>query len=75
MKTEYKGYYVQLGSNLAYHRRARRVTQVRLAELVGVDRSHISAIEIGTVGISLDLIFKICDVLDIAPALLFDFAE
>ena len=75
MKTEYRAYYQQLGANVAYQRRARRVTQVRLAELVGVDRSHISAIEIGTVGISLDLIFKICDVLDIAPALLFDFAE
>ena len=72
MKTEFKAYYQQLGANVAYYRRARRVTQVRLAELVGVDRSHISAIEIGAVGISLDLIFKICEVLDIAPAQLFD---
>ena len=75
MKTEFKGYYQQFGSNLVYYRRKKRLTQMQLASIVGVDRSHISAIEIGSVGISLDLIFKICEALDIAPAQLFDLAE
>ena len=38
---------------------------MKLAELVDVDRSHISAMELGNVGVSFDLIFKLCEVLDI----------
>ena len=40
---------------------------MKLAELVDVDRSHISAMELGNVGVSFDLIFKLCEVLDITP--------
>ncbi len=43
------------------------------AELVNVDRSHISAIELGKVGVSFDVIFKLCEVLEITPKELFDF--
>ena len=40
-----------------------------------IDRIHISAIELGNVGVSFDVIFKLCEVLDITPKQLFDFRE
>ena len=75
MKPEYKHYYEQFGLNLVYYRKRKRLTQLQLAEKVDVDRSHISAIELGNVGVSFDLIFKLCDVLDTDPKSLFDFRE
>lgn len=75
MKLEYKPYYEQFGLNVVYYRKRKRLTQMKLAELVGVDRSHISAIEVGNVGVSFDVIFKLCEVLDTTPKQLFDFRE
>ena len=48
---------------------------MKLAELVDIDRSHISAIELGNVGVSFDVVFKLCEVLEITPKQLFDFRE
>lgn len=75
MKIEYKQYYEKLGLNIVYYRKPKRLTQLKLAELIDIDRSHISAIEIGNVGVSLDVIFKMCEVLDITPKELFDFRD
>lgn len=75
MKIEYKQYYEKLGLNIVYYRKRKRLTQLKLAELIDIDRSHISAIEIGNVGVSLDVIFKMCEVLDITPKELFDFRD
>ena len=73
MKPEYKDHYEKFGLNIVYYRKKKKLTQLQLAELVDVDRSHISALELGKVGISLDVIFKLCEVLDITPKELFDF--
>ena len=73
MKQEYKERYEKFGLNVVYYRKRKKLTQLQLAELVDIDRSHISAIELGNVGVSLDVIFKICDVLGIEPKDLFDF--
>jgi transcriptional regulator with XRE-family HTH domain len=73
VKQEYKDRYEKFGLNVVYYRKRRKLTQLQLAELVDIDRSHISAIELGNVGVSLDVIFKICDVLGIEPKELFDF--
>ncbi len=75
MKAEYKQLYENLGLNIVYYRKKNRLTQLQLAELVDIDRSHISAIELGNVGCSLDVIFRLCDVLDITPKVLFDFRD
>lgn len=75
MKAEYKGQYEKFGLNVAYYRKRRKLTQLQLAELVDIDRSHISAIELGNVGVSFDVIFKLCDVLEIKPKELFDFRD
>ena len=73
MKKEYKSYYEKFGLNVVYYRKRKKLTQLQLAELIDVDRSHISAIELGNVGVSFDVIFKMCEVLDVTPNKLFDF--
>ena len=75
MKQEYSDLYEKLGLNVVYYRKKNRLTQLELAELVDVDRSHISAIELGKVGVSFDVIFKLCEVLKITPKDLFDFRD
>lgn len=71
LKQEYKALYEKFGLNVVYYRK--RLTQLQLAELVDIDRSHISAIELGNVDVSLDVIFRLCEVLEITPKELFDF--
>lgn len=75
MKPEYKSQYEKFGLNVVYYRKRKKLTQLELAELVDIDRSHISAIELGKVGVSFDVIFKLCEVLDITPKELFDFRD
>lgn len=75
MKKEYKLMYEKFGLNVVYYRKRKRLTQMKLAELVDIDRSHISAIELGNVGVSFDVIFKLCEVLEITPKELFDFRD
>ena len=75
MKQEYKNRYEKFGLNVVYYRKRKKLTQLQLAELVDIDRSHISAIELGNVGVSMDVIFKLCDVLEIQPKELFDFRD
>ncbi len=73
LKNEYKHLYEKFGLNVVYYRKREKLTQLQLAELADIDRSHISAIELGKVGVSFDVIFKLCDVLKITPKELFDF--
>ena len=75
MKEEYRPLYEKFGLNVVYYRKRKRLTQLQLAELADVDRSHISAIELGKVGVSFDVIFKLFEVLDITPKELFDFRD
>lgn len=73
MNRAYQEAYRKLGLNIAYYRRDRGLTQMQLAELLDVDRSHVSAVELAATAPSLDLIFRLCEVLRIAPKELFDF--
>ena len=75
MKTEYKKQYEAFGLNVVYYRKKKKMTQLQLAEMVNVDRSHISAIELGNVGVSMDVIFRLCDIFEIKPSQLFDFRD
>ena len=75
MRQEYKNLYEKFGLNVVYYRKKKKLTQLQLAELVDIDRSHISAIELGNVGVSLDVIFKMCEVFNIKPKDLFDFRD
>ena len=73
MRAEYKDLYELLGLNISYYRKRKKLTQMQLAELAEIDRSHLSAIELGNIGVSLDVLFRICEALEIAPKELFDF--
>lgn len=75
MKEEYRDQYRKFGLNVVYYRKKLRVTQLQLAEMLSIERSHISAIELGNVGVSMDLIFEMCDVFQIKPKELFDFRD
>ena len=75
MKEEYREQYRKFGLNVVYYRKMLRLTQLELAELLNIQRSHISAIELGNVGVSFDLIFKMCEVFGIKPKQLFDFRD
>lgn len=75
MRKEYKNLYEKFGLNVVYYRKRKKLTQLQLAELVDIDRSHISAIELGNVGVSFDVIFRLCEVLGVSPKDLFDFRD
>lgn len=75
LNAEYRPLYEKFGLNVVYYRKKKKLTQLDLAELADVDRSHISAIELGKVGVSFDLIFKLCEVLETKPKDLFDFRD
>ena len=75
VKKEYKHLYEKFGLNVVYYRKRKKLTQLQLAELVDIGRGHISAIEVGNVGVSFDVIFKLCEVLEVKPKDLFDFRD
>lgn len=76
-KSKYDAYYQQLGLNIAKYRRYRHYTQLELAELTDLSRTHISNIEAANLPtrLSLDAIFTISEVLEIEPKLLFEFHD
>ena len=67
--------YIELGYNIAYYRKHAGLTQERLAELVGISRQHLGAIEAPNLvrPISLDLLFNLAAVLTVEPAKLLEF--
>lgn len=67
--------YEILGLNVSYYRRMRKLTQEQLAEMVNVDRTHISNVEIARTGSSLDVVFRIADALEVPVHKLFEFRD
>lgn len=59
--------YIEIGYNIAYYRKHAKLTQEQLAEMLGISRSHISAIEAPNIvrKVSMDLLFNIAAALDI----------
>lgn len=57
---------IQIGARLQAARERVNYTQEQLSELIGVTPNHLSAIERGASGISLDALQKICAVLGIS---------
>lgn len=70
-----KDKYIRLGLNIAYYRKLKKYTQLQLAEKLDIDRSYISKIELGTVGVSLDIVFNLCDLFEIPVYKMFDFRD
>ena len=65
--------YRYLGLNIAYYRKLGILSQLQLAEKINISRTHMSRIETADCAVSLDVVFAICDALQISPAKLFDF--
>lgn len=67
--------YRYLGLNIAYYRKERGLSQESLAELINISRTHMSRIETADCAVSLDVVFDICDALNVPPSKIFDFRE
>ena len=67
--------YKHLGLNIAYYRKAKGFSQIELAEKANISRTHMSRIETADCAVSLDVVFDICDALELKPSQLFDFRE
>ena len=74
MKTDYPERYITLGLKIAYYRKKRGYTQESLAEKVGISLNFLAQVEgTGTIrGISLETLFKMADVLQVAPSKLLE---
>ena len=74
MKTDYPERYITLGLKIAYYRKKRGYTQENLAEKVGLSLNFLAQVEgTGTIrGISLETLFKMADVLQVAPSKLLE---
>ena len=75
MKDEYREQYQQFGLNVVYYRKKKRFSQTQLAELVDIHRTYVSAIELGKVSVSFDVLFKLAEVLEVSPNKFFEFRE
>jgi transcriptional regulator with XRE-family HTH domain len=69
--------YKMIGLNVAYYRKLKGISQMQLAELIGLSRTHISNIEAPNMptAVSLDTLLDIADTLDIPAKKLLDFHE
>lgn len=67
--------YKRVGLNVAYQRKLKALTQIQLAERIGISRTHMSNIEAPNMvtPISLEVIFSIADTLEIPVDTLFRF--
>lgn len=73
MEKAYKEDYRRLGLNIVYYRKARNLSQIKLAEMVDISRTHMSRIETADCAVSLDVVFALCEALQVSPAQMFDF--
>ena len=74
-ETELQERITNLSYAIGYYRKRRGLSQEKLAELLGISRQHLAAIEAPNMdrGLSLDLLLRIADALDIEPYLLLKF--
>ena len=75
MKDEFRELYQQFGLNVVYYRKKKRLSQTQLAELVDIHRTYVSAIELGKVSVSFDVLFKLAQVLEVPVSKLFETAS
>ncbi len=67
--------YKMIGLNIAYYRKLHGLTQLQLAELAGISRTHMSNIEAPNMptSISLETLMDLADVLEIPASALLTF--
>jgi len=64
-----------LGKNIKDARKSKGLSQNALAEILDISREHLAKIETAKRTISLGLLFKICDILEIAEKDIFEFKK
>lgn len=66
---------INLGYAIAYYRKRKRLSQEEMAEKLAISRQHLGAIEAPNMhrGLSIELLFRIADVLELEPYLLLKF--
>ena len=75
MKEEFRELYQQFGLNVVYYRKKKRLSPTQLAELVDIHRTYVSAIELGKVSVSFDVLFRLAQVLEVPVSKLFEIRE
>ena len=65
----------KFGRNIAKYRKLRKLTQNQFAELLDISREHLAKIETAKRGISINLLFKMSEVLSISEKELFNFKQ
>ena len=75
MNQKHSKEYKSIGQTIKKYRKLRGLTQEQLADRINVDYSHISKMELATVGISLDKLFDIANALGIPPYKLLQFKD
>lgn len=63
---------IEFGSNLRSIRHKRELSQEQLADLAGIDRSYLGAVERGEHNLALLNIIRVANALGVSPAALFD---
>ena len=73
MDNKHSEKYIRIGLNISLQRKLKKMTQIELAERIGISRTHMSNIEAPNMvtPVSLEVIFDICDVQNISPEILF----
>lgn len=69
--------FIKIGLNIAYYRKLKKLSQLGLAEKVGISRTHMSNIEAPNMptAVSIDTLLDIADALDVSAAQLMDFSR
>lgn len=67
--------YKYLGLNIAYYRKSLGISQIKLAEMIDISRTHMSRIETAGCAVSLDVVFDISDALSVDVSKLFEFRK
>ena len=77
METRYPEYYKMLGLKIAYYRKLRGYTQEQFAELIEKSWSFIAQVESTSMvlGVSLETLFRMAEVLQVEPAKLLQFDQ
>jgi len=77
MDKRHEHIYRKLKFNITYTRKMQGLSQLQLAEQIGISRTHMSNIEApnGDVGLSLDVLLDIADALGVPIAKLFEFRD
>lgn len=70
MMNQKKDINISVGQNIKHAREKAGLTQEQLSELIGIGPKSLSAVERGTVGVSLTTLQKICDTLSVSSDML-----